>query len=71
MAIAASVRHETGSILERCFHRIMLLRQPDDAGKMTAAGVVGELEAELRLLEESIRKLDVALGRPVRNVHDG
>lgn len=64
--IMASTRHETASLLERCFHWIMFLRQPDAARPMTATEAIGELEAELRLLEEAFRKLGMALDQPTR-----
>ncbi len=64
--IAAAVRHEAVNVLERSFHWIMLLRQPEQMRGMSAEDAVEGLETELRLLEQSLRKLDGAISPHAR-----
>ncbi|HEX7278618.1 MAG TPA: hypothetical protein VF255_03240 [Solirubrobacterales bacterium] len=62
----AAVRHGAANVLERCLHWMMILRQPDEKRQMTALEAIGELETELRLLEESFRQLSAILADPPR-----
>jgi len=55
--IAASVRHEAITILDRCWHWLILLNRADEEHE--ALKVVTELETELTLLESCLRKVNL------------
>ncbi|HET7121389.1 MAG TPA: hypothetical protein VFI17_09090 [Solirubrobacterales bacterium] len=66
LEIAAAVRHEVAGVLDRCVHWIMLLRQSEQMRGMPAEDAVREVETELLLLEQGLRKLNAAFSLSAR-----
>jgi hypothetical protein len=78
--IVSSVRHEVAGTIERCFYWLAMIRRVAEEPETDLSGVLsggtadvgdkalellGELEAEFRQLEQSMRKLRLgpAIGR--------